>query len=926
MGTSRAADSYAHFYGSREGLQAGEIAALAQDQTGFIWIGSQGGLLRFDGNRFDRFGVQQIPQGVSGLWWDAHTGLLVQTEQNQAYIENDGQLRPLIGPDGRPVTDLGGAAFNDRGQLWAILGGVLWRRDQQAHWTAIAAAHFDGEQPQRLCSLERGIALITDRGAWQFNTDGHGQLLLHEAGLFAAVGGGVHPLWLVDNTDGNLWRQQHGRFVAVRHIVGRVLDMRYRGDTLWVSVDRYLLAIAPDNSESIIDVKHGLPSGGPLLVDREGSLWVGTFVGLQQYPEPDTQHWSELDGLPWQHAYNVTASAGQVWVDTWGGLVRFDTHKTPLRMLPGNESNGIVCAGRNGRVWQTLHGRLVYWHDGEYVIANALRNPRLGLGGCAEAQDGGEWLATNFGIFHAALDTGLARRVIANADPMGNYFTDLVWPTHDGSLWTAAGDNLCHYRLIGLTARLRACMPEHLEQGASRVAEISPGHYWLSTRAGLFLFDGHTAQLLAGNQALPGQRFRTIEPAVSGGYWAMAPGALDRIKPCDDCAAGFRILESIGAWQGVPTDSALDVVELQTGDLWIAGNRGVFHVPAAARAGPKAPPPLLLEDVSVDGQPWTPGAPLQLRPGQKQLDLEFAALTFRDRSLLQFRFRNSLTAAWSVPTTNPDLQLIAPRPGDYRIAAQASLDGRHWSAPVNFGFSVLPPWYETWWARLALLVLVLLLAAAIVRLSLEYKLRLERQRVQIAMDLHDELGSTLGSIGMLTGALRHGILAEREQRRLLGDISDAVARLGGALRTVVWSMRQPQAGTYRLLTEIGDQARHLFPGNALDVRVSGASAVENVPLGPAVRRHVLMVAFEAMHNVARHARAHAVTITLQRGTFGRWQLKVRDDGVGFNPHFESCGSGIESMRRRARLIGAELALNSQPGAGTSVTLDFHPQS
>lgn len=922
---THAADSYARFYGSLEGLQAGEIAALAQDQTGFIWIGSQGGLLRFDGNRFVRIGEQQIARGVSGLWWDAHVGLLIQTEQDQAFLENKGKLQPLAGPDEKPIADLRSIAFDSRGQIWAIIGGELWRRDQEAQWTAIPAARIDGEQPQHLCSLEQGIALITDRGAWRFNADGHAKLLLHEAGLYAAAGGGAHPLWLADYADGSLWRKDGGHFVAVRRIHGRVLDMRYRGDTLWVSVDRYLLAIASDNSVSTIDVVHGLPSGGPLLVDHEGSLWVGTFVGLQQYPEPDTRHWSELDGLPWQHAYNVSASAGQVWISTWGGVVRFDTLQTPLRMLPGENLKGVLCADRTNRVWQVLHGRLSYWRDGKYIIASTLQNPRLGLGGCAEAQDGGVWLATNFGIFHAAPNTGPARQVIARADPADNYFTNLVWPARDGSLWTAVGDKLCHYQLTGFNAQLQNCLREPFELGASRIAEISPGRYWLSTRAGLFLFDGHTARLLPGNQTLPGQRFRTIEPAQSGGYWAMAPGALDRIVPCDNCAAGFHILESIGAWQGVPTDSALDVVELKSGDLWIAGNRGVFHVPAKARPGPQSFPPLLLADVSVDGREQAMNAPLHMHPGQKQLNLEFAALTFRDRSLLHYRFRNAGDSTWSAPTTNPDLQLVAPRPGDYHIFAQASLDGVHWTAPVSFGFSVLPPWYETWWTRLAGLLLILLLVAAGARLWLEYKLRLERQRVQIAMDLHDELGSTLGSIGMLAGALRHGNLAEEEQHRLTGDISDAVARLSGALRSVVWSMRQPRAGLRQLFTEIGDQAKHLFPESNPVVSVNGPAAADDAVLDPTVRRHVLMVALEAMHNVARHAHAREVTLNLRKLADGSWQLEVSDDGAGFDMRAPASGNGLESMHRRVRLIQAQLAIYSEPGGGTRITLGFRPR-
>ena len=924
-GGVRAAGSYSRFYGSLEGLRAGEIAALAQDQAGFIWIGSQGGLLRFDGNRFMRFAPQQIPRGVSGLWWDARSGLLIQTEGGRALLEKHGRVQALAGPDNKPVLDLESAAFDERHQLWALLGTRLWRRDASRRWQAVPTSGYVHERIRRVVSLERGVALITNRGAWRLDSHGRAHLLLRAPGLFAAAGGGRHPLWLASYANGNLWRQQHGRFVAVRHIVGRVLDMRYRGDTLWLSVDRYLLALGPDGVVHSIDVNHGLASGGPLLVDREGSLWVGTFVGLQQYPEPDTRQWTELDGLPWQHAYDVTAAAGRVWVNTWGGQVYFDARRGLVEPRHMGQAKGVLCADREQRLWFAAQGRLRYWQRGRYVSVSRPGIPSFGLGGCMPAEDGGEWLATNAGVFHADRHARRVVRVLPPVDPAADYFTDLAWQSHDGNFWATGRDRLCHYRLNGLHAQPLGCTEQPFEYGVSRVAEIAPGRYWISTRAGLFLFDGSKTELLAGNMALPGERFRIVEPAASGGYWATAPGALDRILPCGNCEAGFRIVETIGAWQGVPTDSALDIVELASGDLWIAGNRGVFHVPAAARSGPKAPPPLLLEDVNVDGRSRAPDAPLQLRPGEKQLNLEFAALTFRDRSLLRFRFRNSLAGAWSAPTTNPDLQLIAPRPGDYRIEAQASLDERQWCTPVSFGFSVLPPWYETWWARLAGLLLTLLLVAAGARLWLELRLRLERQRLRIAIDLHDELGSTLGAIGMLAGAMARESVDECEQRRLLAEIREAVARLGGALRTVVWSMRQPNAGVRQLLTEIGDQARRLFPANEPAVRVGSVQSNDDTPLAPDVRRHVLMVALEALHNVARHAHAREVVLRMCRLDSKLWRLEIRDDGCGFDPGAEHCGSGLESMWRRTRLIHADLELHSEPGVGTAVILDFSPR-
>ncbi|MDN5864113.1 MAG: histidine kinase [Gammaproteobacteria bacterium] len=919
----RAADSYAVFYGDRQGFHADEITALAQDGTGFIWIGSQDGLLRFDGEHFLHYAQQQIPRGVWGLWWNEHTGLVIQAEGQRAFVKRNSAVRALIGADGKPVTALADAAFDGKNQLWTIIGGAVWRRDLSLRWSRIPARNYAGERPLHLSALAHGIALITDRGAWHFDAEGHARALLHVPDLIAAAGGGDHPLWLASIVDGNLWREENGDFRVIRRIKGRVIDLRYRGDTLWVSVDRYLLAIAPDGGSFILDVKHGLPSGGPLLVDREGSLWVGSFVGLQQFPAPETRHWTERDGLPWQHAYGVTAAGGKVWVDIWRGGARFDTRQSPPRLIATPHPLGRSCADREGRVWQTVAGKLGYWHGDEYVTVKVPVRPQRGLGGCAPALDGGEWLATNFGVYHADFGSNRVQRVVAFDEPAANLRSNLVWQENAGRLWTISGNRLCRYVLTDLRAKPVACSEQPFENGAFRVVRISPGHFWIATKAGLFLFDGESLRLLADEADPSGERFQIIEPAPSGGYWAISSGGIKRIAPCRECTAGYRVLESIDRWQGVPADGAKDVVELPSGDLWIVGNRGVYQVPAQARIGPRSAPPIVLVRAAVDGHDLPLSPDLRMQPGQKHLSLTFAALTYRDRSRLRYRFREQAGEAWSAPTVTPTLRWIKPPPGTYRIEAEASLDGLHWSAPARYGFTVAPPWYQSWWARLVLALLIVGIAVAMARLWLAHRLSLERQRLRIAMDLHDELGSTLGSISMLAGAISRDSSGERE--RLAARIADASTRLGSALRTVVWTMRQPQTGMRQLLVEIGDQTKLLFPGEEMVVRISG-ELHQDIPLSPEVCRHVLMVALEALHNAAHHAHACEINVQLQQLAVGKWRLTIRDDGDGFDSDAVCSGSGFAGMRRRAHLIGGHLVVCSDPGAGTSVQLDFSPQA
>jgi len=278
---------------------------------------------------------------------------------------------------------------------------------------------------------------------------------------------------------------------------------------------------------------------------------------------------------------------------------------------------------------------------------------------------------------------------------------------------------------------------------------------------------------------------------------------------------------------------------------------------------------------------------------------------------------------WSKPSRDPFLQFAALEPGAYRAEMAASLDGEHWSEPAAaVDFRVLPPWYRTWWSRLLLLALLIALAALVYRLRVAALLRVERERTRIAMDLHDELGTGLGSIGVLAGLAAGDGLDIGERRRLAGEIANLSSLLGSGLRSLVWSLRSGRAGLSELGAQIADHARRLFPDDKQQLAVQLSSDAGDVPLPPQVRRNVLLFALEALHNVARHSRATRVAVALQPSGSGGLRLTIEDDGCGFDSTQPSTGAGLESMRRRAAAIGASLSLDSARGRGTRIALDW----
>jgi signal transduction histidine kinase len=235
---------------------------------------------------------------------------------------------------------------------------------------------------------------------------------------------------------------------------------------------------------------------------------------------------------------------------------------------------------------------------------------------------------------------------------------------------------------------------------------------------------------------------------------------------------------------------------------------------------------------------------------------------------------------------------------------------------------VRPPWYRTPWALATFALTILAAAVAVYRARVAYLLGLERQRSRIAMDLHDELGSGLGSIGIISGLLAADRAAPDERRRLASEIARTAGELGAALGDIVWSLAQRPGTLKDLAARLAEQGRRLFAHDSARFEARLGPDLPETPLSLMLRRAVLLIGAEALHNAARHAEARRVLLTVDRDG-AAWRLAVEDDGRGMPAdRAAASGLGLENMRRRAAAIGAPLAIEPRPGGGTRVQVRF----
>lgn len=899
------------------GLDVGEIAALAQDDAGFIWIGAHRGLVRFDGRNFVAWAPEQLDEVVYQILRGPDGELLVRAASGHGWRCTPRGLEPLVGPSGTQVENLESFDYDARGNLWAVLGRELWRRNRDGKWSRLDGRQH--ESVRRVYAFGDDIVVLTDRSARRVDAKDDWSLLLRAQDLWFAARAADGSMWLATHFNTGLWRIDAGGTHALQRPSGRALDLRPRGSTMWLAMDQTLLAMDANGESFRMTVDDGLPSGGPLLVDREGSLWLGTFIGLVQFPQPDTLQWTDRDGLPSVHAYAIAVQDGTVFASTWGALAHMNKDTGGRFVVDFRTNGGMLCVDKGFGVLTSDASRLDAWRGGRFVPIATWARPTE-ISGCANDGKGSLWLATSTGLFRWRPPQLQSVAIDRPGD------IDLVWFDDAGRMRATIGQSECELRNSpDGSKQATECVRFSAAARANAIAAAGPGRTWIAANDGIYELRGKDAMRLPGNHLIEGGVAATLTAALSGGWWATGPGVLQRIRPCATCAAGWEVIEQPRRGQGLPGNTAIMATEDGHGNLWIAGNRGVWRVPKTARATPLAAPRVALVRVGIDDVPQAIDGEARMPHDAHRIELEYAALSYRDQSLLRYRSRLN-GHAWSTPSRSPVLQFVAPEPGTYDIEMSASLDGAHWSnAPVPFRFRVLPPWYRTWWSRLLFTFAGIAMVVWIYRLRVAALLRVERERTRIAMDLHDELGTGLGSIGMLAGVAAREDLDAGERRRLANEIANLSGLLGSGLRSLVWSLRSGRAGLPELSAQIVDHARRLFPDDKQQLVVQMPVHARDEPLPVELRRNVLLLALEALHNVARHAGASRVVIALQANAPGGLRLSVEDDGRGFEVAQCRAGAGLESMRRRASAIGAAFTLDSAPGRGTRIILEWRGQ-
>lgn len=365
----------------------------------------------------------------------------------------------------------------------------------------------------------------------------------------------------------------------------------------------------------------------------------------------------------------------------------------------------------------------------------------------------------------------------------------------------------------------------------------------------------------------------------------------------------------------------------RNGALWFAATPGVTRVLPSLAAAPAAVT-MRIGFVRANGRPLatddlgqTDVPHLALASEDRRIEIGFFALGSIGENEVGFQYRlDGSSSEWSERAAAGVVNFPRLAPGTYRFEVRpVGPDGAPVGNTATVSFHIPPPVWARWWF-LSLSGLVLAAAGLIVhRRRVARAVELERIRTSIASDLHDDIGSNLSQISLLTEILRSKSLdPDPRAAATVESISDLSRESVDAMSDIVWAIDPQKDHLTSLTSRMRRFASELLAARSIRFQMSLAG-MEDIEVGADVRRHIYLVFKEALNNVVRHSSATHVEIQLELAG-NEIVLTVRDDGRGFDPAAVTDGHGLRSLTARATKAGGTLEIRSQPGQGTTVIL------
>ena len=944
-------------WGVERGFLGGAVYAICQSADGYLWIGTERGLVRFDGlsftliqrplpnapalgpvrglvadvagnlwirldgphlllyrdgkfdDAFDRFGMQELT--FTAMARDIGGGLILSGLSNRALLYRDGKFQEFKSASDVPGTVISLAQTRD-GRIWlGTRDDGLFRADQGS-LLKVAPGLADTKVNALLAADSGGLWIGTDAGLEFWD----GSELVKTA--LPVANSAFQILALGRDREANVWvGTNHGLIRVTPAGVASVGEGNSEAESavtaVFVDHDGAVWFGGPKGIERLRDgvfTAFSQPGAvtendGPVYIDSEGRTWFAPVSGGLMWRKDERIERVTVAGLKDDVVYSISGGGGEIWV--------------------GRQRGGLtVLTGSGDSSGDSFKARTYTQADGlaQNSVSSVHRN-----------RDGTVWAGT--------VSAGISR---LRGEKFDNYAlggglssneVNSIVEGYDETMWFATPNGLDAF--IGGRWKIWSMKDGLPTANVRTIFEDSEHVLWVATSGGL-------ACLKAGSVEVPGNLPEALHEQIFGMaedkrglLWIATSDHVLRVNRerlisgllDESDVQSYGISDGLQGMGGVRRDRS--VAADGSGRIWISEGGGLAVADTKLTLVNSAPVAVRMQSMAADGVPvdWRDRATLAARNQNITFYYVGTNLSVPDRIRYRYKLENS-DRDWSDIVAFRQVIYNHLGPGNYRFRVVASNSEGLWNGPeTDVEFVIKPALWQTWWFRVLMLTTLVLTVALIFRLrmyqltrglNVRFQERLA-ERTRIAQDLHDTLLqgfiSAQMQLDVAEDQLPEGSSAKPALKRILrlmGQVTEEGRNALHGLRRAEEDDRSLELAFSRMRQEL-----------AIDEKVGYRVIVHSAPrvLRPLIRDEVYRIGREALVNAFLHAHAEFVEVEVEYAS--RYlRILVRDDGCGIDPGVLQAGReghwGLPGMRERSQGIGAGLRLRSRVGAGTEVEL------
>lgn len=946
-------------YAVKDGLPSSYVYSTYQDKLGYLWISSTDGLSRFDGKYFTNQGPSEgMPRLMDNdlRLWCASSNEIGEFKENK-FI-------------GYPLSDSENIRWVFRlletkeGKVWSLTSAGVYQFDFNKWQKIKLYPGYENQACRNIIETKEGLyinygdLLVFRKQDGTYKIIGtrkalgyyYNDLTLSDGKILISTLDGLYEIinQQLVKLPGPLGRLK-GLYVYFRDSKKRCWVVNYEQGLEWIGDGDTTNFILVDNIKPGTLINH-------INEDDQGNIWVTTGSGLIKISDQGFKVFDKEKVIGKNILRNVLQpptgplliNNGSLMLHTMvnGVVAGSKLQNSGKDALPNNEL--IIdnyAFDDKGRYWYLIRGFTLAIQEGSNVYVQSSKLAHLGS----------EVFNVLFDRFRKKIlvavleqkfpceynDTIYKPLSISNNIDVQGYITRLhqcdngmiLFATNRGLIYSIDRQNICKLQLGEFNTKgvIRKFVND--PSGDTWIIYVDKGLRRYSWESGALIFK----EQLSMTNGLSTNNVTDLCFDDNNNLWASTNSNVTVFSKKNNTSntQAYQIGSFFNA-EDLQTDGSIGarLIKDSKGNIWYFSNRYLIcFYPDKIKYNSPAPS-MQIENVELNLQQtkWADYSDslsgifqlphdLQLSHENNTLSFYFKGISSSGTEGIKYSYwLEGLENLWSHPSPNYFVSFARLPPGKYVFKVKAQLPNTDWSEPAIFSFTIISPFWMRWWFIGLCAIMLSGIIYSIYKYRINQLKKLLAIRTKISQDLHDEIGSTLTSINILSKVSQNNLEKDKSKAsELLQKISEQSADMQQSMSDIVWSIRPDNDKMENLVIRMREYLGQTAEARNMQVQFSADEKVLNENLSMQHRQHIFLIFKEAVNNAVKYSGGKTVTVFLGREN-SHIRLSIKDDGTGFNASRITSSSGLKNMQARAKELQGTLHITSDADSGTEVEL------